>query len=210
MFRRFPHMLALKEAENLNTFIPIPDWRYRIDFLLGEKSGVELTLDLLEKPDPSDHKKWFKTIGEAHRRYRDYAQKYGDGMELVGKNNIAEVSIKWEGTTKLVGGIGEIDTSFRVVNVDLLPAPPLFVKIDDEVVQIGAVDRGTNMCSKVLRNQHKTTVAAHNDGADATVFETVVQTNWWRLTDEAKLVPLTRFTIPMADDDQLYPKPTTS
>lgn len=204
MYHHTPPMLALIDVQGL---IPIPDWRYRIDFTLGEKSGIDFSLGLLEKPNPSDHENWLRVINEAHSRHRAYARKWGDGIEMVGKNNIAELRFQWEGETALVSGIVATDNSFRVAAPDLLPAPPLLVKIDSEIIEIGALDRGTGTCSKVRRGQRGTQAASHAAGKAVEVFKTVTQTHWWRLTGETRLVPLTRYTLSLSYDDPQFPKP---
>ena len=207
MRSRRPPMLALKEAEETHDFIPKPDWRYRIDFIQGERSNEPFNLGLLEKPDPSDHENWLKVFHEAHDRYRDYAQKHGDGTEIVGKNNLAEIRLQWGGRTGLVSSMGAADDSFTVTAPDLLAAPPLLVKIGDEIIQVGAIHRGTGVCSEVARAQHGTQAAAHAAGATVEVFKTATQTHWWRLTGDTRLLPLTRYTISLDYLDPQYPKP---
>lgn len=206
---RDPLMVALREAEesDITVLMPPPDWRYRIDFILGKKSGIDFSLNLLTKPDPGDHENWLKVVNEAHGRYRNYAQKWGDGIEIVGKNNLTELRVQWEGKTTLVSGIVAADNSFRVAAPDLLPASPLLVTIDDEIVEVGAVHRGTGVCSELARGQHGTQAASHAAGKAVEVFKTATQTHWWRLTDETRLVPLTRYTVSLSYVDPLFPKP---
>jgi hypothetical protein len=136
MSRHTPPMLSFVDAEETHAVIPKPDWRYRIDFTLGEKTGIDFSLGLLEKPDPGDHEHWLEVFNEAHQRHKDYAQKWGDGIEIVGKNSIAEIRFQWEGESK-----------------------------------------------------------------------TVTQTSWWRLSNETRLLPLTRYTISLSYDDPRFPKP---
>ena len=207
MSRHTPPMLSLVDAPDTQSVLKTPDWRYRIDFALGKKSGINLSLDLLTKPNPSDHENWFKVIGEAQRRYKDYAQKYGDGIEIVGKNNIAELRLQWGGKTTLVTGITAGDKSFNVAAPDLLPSPPLLVKIDNEIVEIGKIERGTGLCSEVTRAEHKTQAASHGANAVVEVFKSATQMHWWRLTGETKLLPLTRYTVSLSYDDPEFPKP---
>ena len=84
---------------------------------------------------------------------------------------------------------------------------PLLIKIDDEIIKVGAVDRGTGECSGVARGQHRTTAATHKAGAAVTVFPTASQVQWWRLSDESKLLPLTRYTLSLSYTDPDFPKP---
>jgi hypothetical protein len=200
-------MLSLVDAPDTHSVLKTPDWRYRIDFALGKKSGVNLGLNLLTKPNPGDHENWFKVIGEAQRRYKDYAQKFGDGIEIVGRNNIAELRLQWGGKTTLASGMAATDKTFKVVAPDLLPSPPLLVKIDNEIVEIGKIDRGTGVCSDVVRAEHKTQAASHPAEAAVEVFKSATQTHWWRLTGETRLLPLTRYTVSLSYDDPEFPKP---
>ena len=207
MSRHTPPMLAFKDAQETTSIIPRPDWRYRIDFILGEKSVDDFSLSQLEKPNPSDHKNWIKVYNEVNQRHRNYAEKWGDGMEIVGKNNISELRFQWGGKTVLASGIVASDNSFRLADPDLLPAPPLLVKIDNEIIEVGAVDRGAGICSMVRRGQRETQAAAHAAGKTVEVFKTLTQTHWWRSPDETRLAPLTRYTISLTYDDPLFPKP---
>ncbi|HWS99458.1 MAG TPA: hypothetical protein VN256_04225 [Pyrinomonadaceae bacterium] len=206
---REPPMVAFTDAAESQAvpFVNLPDWRYRIDFVLGEKSGINFTLGLLEKPNPDDHDNWLKVFSAAHERYRNYAQKWGDGIEIIGRNNIAELRFQWGGQTTLVSAVAASDASFTVAEPDALPAPPVLVKLGDEVVRVGAIHRGTGVCSDVRRAQHKTQAAAHAAGAAVGVFRTATQTHWWRLTGDTQLVPLTRYTVSLDRLDPVYPKP---
>jgi hypothetical protein len=208
MSRHTPPMLSVIDAPGTHSSTAShPHWRYRLDFMLGEKSGNDFTLNLLEKPNPGDHDRWLKVIGEAQDRHRNYAHKWGDGLELVGKNSLGELRLQWEGATTLVSAINATEKSFRVAAPDLLPAPPLLVRINDEIIKVGAVHRGTGVCSKVERGQRGTTAASHPANAAVTVFKTATQTQWWRLTAETKLLPLTRYTLSLSYDDPQFPKP---
>lgn len=206
---REPPMVAFTDAAESQAipFVELPDWRYRIDFVLGEKSGIDFTLGLLEKPNPDAHDHWLKVFNAAHERYRNYAQKWGDGIEIIGRNNIAELRFQWGGQTTLVSAMAAADTSFTVAEPDALPAPPVLVRVGDEIVRVGAVHRGTGVCSEVRRAQHKTQAAAHAAGASVVVFRTATQTHWWRLTGDTQLVPLTRYTISLDHLDPVFPKP---
>lgn len=207
MRKRHPPMLAVSEADETHDFIPKPDWRYRIDFLLGEKSGIDFRVDPLSTHEPTDHVNWLKVVAEAQRRHRDYSQKWGDGMEIVGRNNLAELRFQWDGRTGLASNLAIAGASFTVSGPDLLPASPLLVKIGNEIIRVGALDRVTGVCSEVSRAQHGTQAAAHVVGSTVEVFKTVTQTHWWRLTGETKLLPLTRYTVSLDYNDPLFPKP---
>ncbi|HET9533258.1 MAG TPA: hypothetical protein VFQ92_23080, partial [Blastocatellia bacterium] len=202
-----PPMLALIDVPEASSALPKPDWRYRIDFILGERRRADFSQTDLEKPNPDDRQRWMKVIAEAHRRHRDYAQKFGDGLEIVGKNSLGELRLQWEGDTRLVTNINADAKTFLVLFPEVLPPPPFLVTIDDEIVKVGAVHRGTGECSEVVRGQRGTKAAPHLAGAVVKVFKTATQTQWWRLTSETKLLPLTTYTMSLSYDDPQFPKP---
>ena len=202
-----PPMLALIDVPDASTNLPKPDWRYRIDFILGERRSSDFSVGDLEKPNPADHEKWLKVFSEALARHRDYAQKFGDGLEIVGKNSLGELRFQWDGETRLVTNIKADDQTFLVLFPEDLPPPPFLVTIDDEIVKIGAVHRGTGECSQVVRAQRGTKAAPHLAGAVVKVFKTATQVQWWRLTSETKLLPLTTYTMSLSYDDPQFPKP---
>jgi hypothetical protein len=67
------------------------------------------------------------------------------------------------------------------------------------------VNLGDGECSELVRGQHRTTAAAHANGAKLAVFKTATQTQWWTLPTETKL---TRYTLSLSYDDPQFPKPT--
>ncbi len=202
-----PPMIALIDIPEASSNLPKPDWRYRIDFILGEKRSSEFSLSDLEKPNPNDHEKWLKVFTEAHDRHRDYAQKFGDGLELLGRNSLGELRLQWEGDTLLATNIKADDKTFPVLFPEVFPAPPFLATIDDEIVKVGAVHRGGGQISEVVRAQRGTKAAPHLAGAVVKVFKTATQVQWWRLTGETKLLPLTTYTMSLSYDDPQFPKP---
>jgi hypothetical protein len=211
MRKRRPPMLAMKEAEETRDFVPRPDWRYRVDFLRGEKTGPNFTPDLLEKPAQSDKENWLKVFHEAHSRYKDYAQKRADGQEIIGKNNFAELRVRWGRATSLALAFSAVADSFTVAAPDNLPAPPLLVRVGDdehaEIIKVGAVDRTTGVCSVLARAQRGSQAAAHAAGVIVEVFRTATQTHWWRVGGEVKVLPLTTYTVSLDYFDPQFPKP---
>jgi hypothetical protein len=202
-----PPMLSLTDTPAAVNALPPPDWRYRLDFMLGEKMSDSLALSALEKPSSGDPQEWFRLHREAQRRYVDYAQKYGDGLELVGKNSLGELRVQWDGATTLITAMGAADNSFTVAAPDVLPAPPFLVNIGSEIIKVGDVHRGTGVCSKLARKQRGTTAAAHAANTAVTVFKTATQTQWWRITEKTKLLPLTKYTLSLSYVDPEFPKP---
>ena len=129
--------------------IPKPDWRYRIDFMLGEKSRPGFTLNKLEQPpDSNDPQKWFEFLADSQKTHKDYAQDLGDGLELIGKNSLGELRLQWEGETTLLAGSAPPRSPSGLQTPDVLPAPPLLIKIDGEIIKVGAVNQGTGECSE--------------------------------------------------------------
>jgi hypothetical protein len=204
MMGHTPPMLSLIDAPD-TAVLPKPDWRYRIDFSLGEKSHPEFSLhELGPPPADDDPQKWFEFLSASHKQHKDFAQEFGDGLELIGKNSLGELRLQWEGNSTLVAGVAAADKSLKIASPNVLPAPPLLIKIDDEIIKVGAVDLGTGACSELVRGQHGTTAAPHTNGTNVTVFKTATQTQWWTLPTETKL---TRYTLSLSYDDPQFPKP---
>lgn len=208
LLRRTPAMLATGEEPLLTSAPQTPDWRYRIDFMLGEMSNrAQAALAELATPPPDDRDEWLKVFREALRRHRDYAHKWGDGLEMVGKNNFAVLRFHWEGDTKLAAGISESETSLRLADSTGFPDAPFRMIIGAETLEVGAIDRVTHVCSELKRGAFETTAQAHVTGAGVRTAKAVVQTHWWRLTDELGLLPLTTYIVSLEPEDARYPRP---
>ncbi len=70
----------------------------------------------------------------------------------------------------LPAGINSSVTSFTVVDASTFPdAGPFRITIDDEIMEVGTITKGTNTFSGVLRGQEGTTAAAHNSGVNVEV-----------------------------------------
>jgi hypothetical protein len=207
MLRQTPPMLAVKDVPQ-DAFVPRPDWRYRVDFLLGEKMTDDHgAFAALENPNPADHDEWLSVVKEAHARHRGYAHKWGNGLEMIGKNNLAVLRFHWEGDTTLATAISAGETSLRLTDSSRFPDPPFRVTIDGETLEVGALDREAHVCSELVRGALGSTEQAHAAGAKVAVAKAAVQTHWWRLTDETRLQPLTTYTVSLEYDDRRYPRP---
>jgi hypothetical protein len=66
--------------------------------------------------------------------------------------------------TTLVAGIDNAATTFTVVDASSFPVAPFMVTVGDEIMEVGAIDTGTNTFSSVSRGQEGTTAAAHSAG----------------------------------------------
>jgi hypothetical protein len=207
MLRQTPPMLSLENAPEEGV-LPAPDWRYRIDYVLGEKSNRSevLLAKLATPPDPDDRDAWLKVFSEALKRHRDYAQKWGDGLEMIGKNNLAELRLQWEGASTLAEALSESATSVRLADSTGFPDAPFQVIVGGERLTIGALDRVGHVCSEIKRGELGTTAAAHAAGAAVAVAKTAVQMHWWRLTDTTPLHPLTTYRVSLEYDDPRYPQ----
>jgi hypothetical protein len=211
MRKRRPPMLAMKEAQETREFVPAPDWRYRVDFIRGDKTGPAFTPSILETPAASDKENWLKVFSEAQSRYKEYAQKRADGQEMIGKNSFAELRVRWGRETTLASALAADADSFTVAAPANLPAPPLLVRVGDdeqaEIIKVGAIDPATGICSALARAQRGSQASAHASDAVVEVFRTAMQTHWWRLGGEVKVLPLTTYTVSLDYFDPQFPKP---
>jgi len=88
----------LNEVDGPN--IKFPDWQYRIDFILAD-DDVRAPVDpdpippLIDAPSPGDRKKALGQYLALASNHVAYVQKYGNGKEIVGVNNISEVFFDW-------------------------------------------------------------------------------------------------------------------
>jgi hypothetical protein len=78
-----------------------PDWRYRIDYLLAEHEIDDEFQPVAPSPPPADRTQALKEYLLAAKNYDDYAERWGHGKEIVGLNNIGEVTFQW-GAAKAV------------------------------------------------------------------------------------------------------------
>lgn len=211
MHKRQPPMLAMKEAEEEREFVPTPDWRYRLDFLRGDKGGPTLPPSPLPKPPPSDKEGWLAVNRDAHARYKEYAQTRADGREIIGRNNFAELRVQWGPKTTLAAAMTAAADSFTVASAAGLPAPPLLVRVGDdehaEVIKVGAVEAATGVCSNLARAQRGSQPAAHAAGTVVEVFRTATQTHWWLVSGAVNVQPLTTYTVSLDHLDPQFPKP---
>lgn len=211
MHNRQPPMLAMKELEAERDFVPVPDWRYRLDFLRAEKSGPTFPPAPLPKPQPSDKDGWLAFNRDAHGRYKEYAQSLAGGREIIGENNFAELRVQWGTRTTLSAAMTAAAGSFTVASAAGLPAPPLFLRVgaDEhaEVIKVGALDAATGVCSNLARAQRGSQAAAHAAGTVVEVFRTATQTHWWRAGGAVNAQPLTTYTVSLDHLDPQFPKP---
>lgn len=72
-----------------------PDWRYRVDYLLAE---FEIDDDFQPKPaaNPSGTRRQaLEEYLKVAENFDDYAERWGNGKEIVGVNNFGEVTFQW-------------------------------------------------------------------------------------------------------------------
>lgn len=76
-----------------------PDWEHRMDFILAEsevRAPAPVTPKSVPPPPPGDRKKALKSYLAMSSNHASYTGEWGDGKEIVGLNNIGEIS--FEGT----------------------------------------------------------------------------------------------------------------
>ena len=76
----------------------LPHWRYRIDFILAENEVREpapFAPKTVPAPPPGDRKKVLASYLAMSANHTDFARKWGDGKEIVGVNNIGEITFRW-------------------------------------------------------------------------------------------------------------------
>ena len=75
-----------------------PHWRYRIDFILAENEVREpapFAPKTVPAPPQGDRKKFLASYLAMSANHTDFARKWGDGKEIVGVNNIGEITFRW-------------------------------------------------------------------------------------------------------------------
>ncbi|HEY5968843.1 MAG TPA: hypothetical protein VIU35_12780 [Chitinophagaceae bacterium] len=88
--------------------IQFPDWQYHIHFIIAANevrapaSDPDPIPPLVDAPSPGDRKKALSQYLALASNHLSYTQKYGNGKEIVGVNNISEVFFEWNGTEKSV------------------------------------------------------------------------------------------------------------
>lgn len=80
--------------------IPKPDWRYRIDFILAEDEVREpapfAPREVILPAYEEDRIEALKNYLAMAKNHEDYARKWGHGKEIVGVNNVCEISFDWK------------------------------------------------------------------------------------------------------------------
>lgn len=67
-------------------------------------------------------------------------------------------------TSTLAASIDAVQTSFTVSDASKFPDAPFRLSVDNEIMEVGAIDRPSNTFSQVLRAQENTPAAPHNAG----------------------------------------------
>jgi len=99
LLRERPAMLSLTDLPSDSNITAEPDWRYRIDFLVAENDVREpAPFDPRQIPPPTPGESREDALARylvAAEDHEDYAKKWGDGKEIVGVNNIGEITVSW-------------------------------------------------------------------------------------------------------------------
>lgn len=67
--------------------------------------------------------------------------------------------------TTLSANLTSTDVSLTVASAAVFPVAPFRIEIDAEIIEVGAINVGTNTLSSLLRAQEGTVAAAHTSGA---------------------------------------------
>lgn len=85
--------------------------------------------------------------------------------------------------SKLVSGINSSATIMTVDDASSFPDAPFLVTIENEIIEVGAINRGTNVLSTLLRGREGTTAADHDE--DAVVRNEYTAGTYGELTTKA-------------------------
>jgi hypothetical protein len=101
-------MLTKNQALKVkDTVMPNPRWRYKTGYIVAENEVREtfITKEILDvgNPDTPDKNKALKEYLKASKNHSEYIHKWGSGKEIVGMNNVSELSFDWQdGQEKIV------------------------------------------------------------------------------------------------------------
>lgn len=101
-----PTILSISDAKKVaNLELPEPHWRYRIDYILAENetrvNHVNPSIGV-GNPAVTSKNKALEEYLKASKNHMDYARKHGSGKEIVGLNNVSDVSLNWKDEEKSV------------------------------------------------------------------------------------------------------------
>jgi hypothetical protein len=90
-----------------DTVLPNVRWRYKTDYILSENEIREtfLTKEFLDVGNPNTPNKnqALKEYLKASKNHSEYTKKWGSGKEIVGLNNVSEISFDWQaGQQKII------------------------------------------------------------------------------------------------------------
>ena len=108
--RGSPSMLKVTSVQPTSVYPVTPDWRYRIDFILAESYERELFLNSVapmgsadvEAPPPGDRREelWHYLTAANKKKY--FHDKWASGKEIIGVNNIGEITFEGSEEEKTV------------------------------------------------------------------------------------------------------------
>jgi hypothetical protein len=205
----------------------LPEWLYRIDYILSEnevRAPAKFAPEEIIAPSPGDRRKalqeYYAKMGDNHKKY---ASKWGDGKEIVAENAIGEITFQWDAHTTLSSRIDTDQRSFTVANSARFPSSSFYILVDQEVMKVNGREGDT--FSEVERGVGGTSAAPHSDGALVELIDTAIQELWWRpigrinpagepdLTSAGQVpqpFPLTKAMVSLRFDDPRYPSPQAS
>ena len=97
--RERPSMLYLTTLPSVCSVEPLPEWRYRVDFIGGKAQNRELKIPAASAA-PTTPAEWLTRAVQAGQLYSEYAYR-AVGTDIVGVNNVGEITFNWgEGDEK--------------------------------------------------------------------------------------------------------------
>jgi hypothetical protein len=203
MLESTPAMFHAKSVR-VSSEVGQPDWRYRVDYIRGHKveKVVYETITNVEEHT-------IDAFAAAMRNHRRYAQQEGGaGLEIIGLNNLGEVTLHAASATQLdAAGIASLDqTEFGVVDLTNFPSAPFRIWIGPEVMEVRRVHRHLGRFEDVRRGMNGVR-QTHSAGAPVKICWQAIHTVWWRELDSDPLRPKSRFVVPIEFEDLEHPMP---
>jgi hypothetical protein len=81
------------DVEKLVAVSAAPDWRYRVDYILADRDASKSYV--ITAPASWDEARSQATFRDALSRYLEFLREYGAGKEVVGENNVGEMTLVW-------------------------------------------------------------------------------------------------------------------
>ena len=184
-----------------------------MDHIRGESTNTDPPPNSEPAESESDGQKFKRFV--AHHFY--FSQKKTPGLEVISLNSIGQFNFHWEGKGKVNQLLTKESKLMEVEIVDDFPDPPFQIMVEEEIIQVGAVELipPVGRFSKLKRGVDGSKAVEHLLGVEVVIRKTVNQTHWV-IDAGAKDInglhaqtarTLTRFTVPMEFVDAKYKEP---